>query len=85
MPHAEPVIAFDWGAMYYRLPNMIVVNSARSGEVTPAVKTAIDLMSQGKLNPAYMVSHKLPFEEVGKAYELFSRRQDGAVKVLISV
>ena len=85
MPHAEPVFPFDWGAMYFKLPNMIVTNSARSNEVTPAVKTAIELMAQGRLDPSYMVSHRLPFEEVGKAYELFSKRQDNAVKVLISV
>ena len=85
MPHGDPIVPIDWAGMYFKLPNMIVVNSARSNEVTPAVKTCVDLMVQGRLDPSYMISHRLPLEEVGKAYELFSKREDNAVKVLISM
>jgi len=85
MPHGDPVFPFDWAAMYYKLANVIVTNSARAGEVVDSVKVAVDLMAQGRLDPSHMISHKLPFDEVGRAYEMFSRRTDGAVKVLITV
>jgi L-iditol 2-dehydrogenase len=83
MPHGDPIVPFEWAAMYSKLPQMIVTNSARSNEVTPAVKTSMELMAQGRLDPSYMVTHNVPFTNVGQAYEHFSRRTDGAIKVLI--
>ena len=85
MPHGGPVFPFDWGGMYYKLPTILVTNSARAGEVADNVKVAVDLMAQGRIDPSFMVSHKVPFSEVGRAYELFSRRVEGAVKVLITL
>jgi len=83
MPHGDPIVPFDWGAMYMKLPTMLVINSARSNEVTPAVRTSMELMAQGRLDPSYMVTHNVPFLEVGTAYENFSKRTNGAIKVLI--
>jgi threonine dehydrogenase-like Zn-dependent dehydrogenase len=85
MPHGDPVFPFDWGSMYFKLPNIIVTNSARAGEVVDVVTTAVDLMAQGRIDPSKMISHDVPFNDVGRAYELFSRRTDGAVKVIIKM
>jgi L-iditol 2-dehydrogenase len=85
MPHGDPIFPFDWAGMYYKLPNIIVTNSARAGEVVDNVKIAVDLFAQGKLDPSFMVTHKVPFAELSRAYEMFSRRTDGAVKVLITL
>jgi threonine dehydrogenase-like Zn-dependent dehydrogenase len=85
MPHGDPVFPFDWGSMYMKLPNIIVTNSARAGEVVDVVKTAVDLIAQGRLDPSPMITHDVPFSDVGRAYELFSRRLDGAVKPIIKL
>ncbi len=85
MPHGEPVFPFEWAAMFNRLAHVIVTNSARAGEVVPAVQTCVDLVAQGRLDMSYMVTHRLPLSEVGRAYELFSGRKDNAVKVLIAI
>jgi threonine dehydrogenase-like Zn-dependent dehydrogenase len=85
MPHGEAVFPFEWALMYSRLPNIIVTNSARAGEVFPYVVKCVDLVSRGRLDLSYLVSHHIPFDEVGRAYELFSRRTDNAVKVVIDL
>jgi len=85
MPHGEPVFPFDWASMYYKLANVVVTNSARAGEVAGSVKTAVELIAQGRIDPSAMITHDVPFNEVGRAYEMFSRRTDGAVKVLIKL
>jgi L-iditol 2-dehydrogenase len=85
MPHGEPVFPFEWATMYNRLPNIIVTNSARAGEVFPAVVTCVDLVAKGRIDLSYLVTHRVPFDNVGEAYELFSRRNDNAVKVLINL
>src|SRR5687767_1186098 len=85
MPHGDPVFPFDWGTMYMKLPNIIVCNSARSGDVVGVVKTAVDLIAQGRINPRPMISHNVDFADVGKAYEMFSNRTDGCVKPIIRI
>jgi L-iditol 2-dehydrogenase len=85
MPHGDPTFMFNWATMYSKLPNIIVTNSARAGEVTPNVQTCVDLVASGQLDLSYLVTHRFPFEDVSHAYELFSERKDGAIKVVIKV
>jgi threonine dehydrogenase-like Zn-dependent dehydrogenase len=85
MPHGDPVFPFDWGSMYYKLPNIIVTNSARAGEVVDVVKVAVELIRQGRIDPGRMITHDVELGNVGRAYELFSRRIEGAVKPIIKL
>jgi threonine dehydrogenase-like Zn-dependent dehydrogenase len=85
MPHGDPVFPFDWGSMYSKLPNIIVTNSARAGEVVDVVKVAVELIRQGRIDPARMITHDVELDNVGRAYELFSRRIEGAVKPIIKL
>jgi L-iditol 2-dehydrogenase len=85
MPHGDPIFPFDWGTMYMKLPNIIVCNSARSGDVVGVVKVAVDLIAQGRIDPRPMITHDVPFNDVGRAYEMFSNRTDGCVKPIIQI
>ncbi len=84
MPHGDPVFPFDWGTMYLKLPTILVCNSARSGDVVGVVKTSVDLIAQGRLDPSPMITHNVPFNDLRNAYEMFSNRTDGCVKPIIS-
>ena len=79
MPHGDPVFPFNWATMYSKLPNIIVTNSARAGEVYPAVVTMVDLIAKGRLDLSYMISHHVPFNDVSRAYEMFSNRTDNSM------
>ncbi len=68
-----------------KLPTIHVTNSARSDDVADVVKAAVDLIAQGRIDPGKMITHDVPFSDVGLAYELFSRRTDGAVKPIIDM
>jgi 2-desacetyl-2-hydroxyethyl bacteriochlorophyllide A dehydrogenase len=85
MPHGDPVFPFNWAVMYNKLPNIIVTNSARAGEVYPSVVTMVDLIAKGRVDLGYMISHHVPFNDVGRAYEMFSNRTDNSMKVLIDL
>jgi threonine dehydrogenase-like Zn-dependent dehydrogenase len=85
MPHGGDVFPFNWWTMYEKLPRMIVVNSRRAGEVVEAVRTVVDLVGQGRLDFSRLVTHRVPFENLGEAYDMFAARRDGAIKVVISV
>ena len=42
-----------------------------------------DLIVAGKAKPSFLVSHRLPLEDVPTAYDRFDKRTDGYVKVLL--
>lgn len=85
MAHTEDVFPFNWTAMYDKLPRVVVTNSARSGDRVESVKTAVDLVAQGRLDFSYLVTHRLPFKDLQQAYDLYSAKAHSAMKVLINV
>jgi threonine dehydrogenase-like Zn-dependent dehydrogenase len=53
---------------------------------TPVLNYIGDLMQktrEGRIDPAFVVTHELPLEKAPKGYEIFERKQDGAIKVLL--
>ena len=43
-----------------------------------------DLIIAGRAEPSFVVSKELPLEEAPGAYEMFQKKRDGAVKVLLA-
>jgi threonine dehydrogenase-like Zn-dependent dehydrogenase len=85
MAHSEEIFPFNWQMMYEKLPRMIVTNSARAGNRVESVRTCVDLVAQGRLDFSYLVTHRLPFNELQRAYDLYSAKTHSAMKVVISV
>jgi threonine dehydrogenase-like Zn-dependent dehydrogenase len=85
MTHTEDVFPFDWGMMYSKLPTMIVTNSAVSGDRVDCVKTGVELVAQGRLDPAYLITHRLSWRDVNDAFDLYSSKRDSSLKVLMQV
>jgi L-iditol 2-dehydrogenase len=85
LTHTEDIFPFNWAAMYAKLPHMMVVNSQQANEVVPSVRTCVDLVAQGRLDFSYLVTHRLPFDQLAKAYDLYSAKKDNSIKVLMSM
>lgn len=43
----------------------------------------IDHVMAGRLNPKGLITHRIPLEEVGEAYRMFSRKLDNMIKPLL--
>jgi threonine dehydrogenase-like Zn-dependent dehydrogenase len=85
MTHTEDIFEFNWAMMYSKLPNIIVTNSAAAGERVDNVKIAVDLVNQGRFDVAHMVTHRLSWKDVSRAFELYSKKNEESLKVLMSV
>jgi threonine dehydrogenase-like Zn-dependent dehydrogenase len=48
------------------------------------IRTAVDLMAAGVLDPAPLYTHKLPLDRLGEALELTRTRPDGFLKALVT-
>jgi threonine dehydrogenase-like Zn-dependent dehydrogenase len=81
--HDEDVFEFDWTAMTSKLPRMIVTNSARSGDMPDTVAVTVDLVSQGRLSVDHLLTHRMGWEEVGRAYETYSGKLENSLKVVM--
>lgn len=48
------------------------------------VERLLPLVHSGRLEPTRLISHRLPLAEGRRAYELFDKRDDGCVKVVLA-
>ena len=82
--HDEDVFPFDWNAMTGKLPRMVVTNSARTGNMPDTVAATVDLVSQGRLSLDHLLTHRMGWEDVGRAYELYSGKLENSLKVVMN-
>jgi threonine dehydrogenase-like Zn-dependent dehydrogenase len=82
--HDEDVFPFDWNAMTGKLPHIIVTNSARSGDMPDTVAATVDLVQQGRLSLQHLMTHRMGWQDVGKAYEIYSGKLDNSLKVVMN-
>lgn len=68
-------------AEFFRL-NLNLISTV-GPNVQPNFSLARDLIAQGRVDVAPLVTHVLPFEDIQCGYELFADRRDGAIKVVM--
>ncbi len=65
-----------------RRKEIAIINIRRQNE---CVQAAIDLVASGKVNADFMITHRFPFEQTQKAFDLVAGYYDGVIKAMISV
>ncbi|MBI2172413.1 MAG: zinc-binding dehydrogenase [Chloroflexi bacterium] len=85
LAHDQDTFMLNYDSMTAQLPTILVVNSARSGHMPKAVAQCVDLVAQGRMDLTYMVSHRLGLKDVQKAYDLYSEKDEGIIKVVMEV
>ena len=43
----------------------------------------LDLIQRGKIDPSFVITHRVSFAEVPDAYAMFQEKRDGCIKVVI--
>lgn len=77
-----------YGGLGDKIPLGAFVNKAltlRSGQthVQRYLRPLLDMIEQGKIDPSFIVTHHVPLEQAPEAYELFKKKQDGCIKVVL--
>ena len=81
----EDVIPFQYVKMLRKMPTILPTISASSEDPTRAIKEAVSLAAQGRLDVDWLVTHRLPFDEAPHAYEMYEGYLDNIVKVIMEV
>ena len=43
----------------------------------------IDFIRQGKIDPSFVVTHRLPLSQAQHGYEIFREKKDGCIKIVL--
>jgi threonine dehydrogenase-like Zn-dependent dehydrogenase len=80
VPDGETHPSFPYTRLFRQ--NITLIGSV-GADVVPNYSLARDMIVQGRVNVAPLITHVLPFAEIQRAYELFVDREDGAIKVVL--
>ena len=77
-----------YGGYLDKLPFGSIVNKAltvKSGQthVQRYLKPLLDLVEQKRIDPSFVISHRLPLEQAPEGYRMFRDKQDECIKVVL--
>lgn len=82
---ADEFIPVEHNLLMERQPTLIPTTGGRLRDPMAPIKTMVDLKERGWCDPGQMLTHRLPFAEVQKAFELYESQQDGIIKAVMTV
>ncbi len=72
-------LAFDYGTFFFKGQSM-GTGQCNTKQYNAGLR---DLITEGKANPSFLVSHELPLANAAEGYDQFDRRVDGWTKVVL--
>ncbi len=82
---ADQFIPVEHELLMERQPTLIPTTGGRLRDPMAPIKTMVELKQRGWCDPGQMLTHRLPFEEVQQAFELYEGQQDGIIKVVMTI
>ena len=82
---ADELIPVEHNLLMERQPQLIPTTGGRLREPMAPIKTMVELKRRGWCDPGQMLTHRMPFGEVQRAFELYEGQQDGIIKVVMTV
>lgn len=77
--YVEPTFPFPVGPAFSK-GLTLRIGTTPSRNFTPQLMA---LMASGRLDPSPMITHRMPLEQAKHGYEIFDRKEEDAVKVLL--
>jgi threonine dehydrogenase-like Zn-dependent dehydrogenase len=47
------------------------------------VPKLLDLIRSGKIDPSFVVTHRIPLSQAPRGYDIFRAKKDGCIKVVL--
>ena len=81
----ERKITFDYLAAISKQLTMIGTVSATCEDPARPIQEAVDILSKGKIDLSWMITHRFAFDEAPAAYDLYANRNDGLIKLILDI
>ena len=82
---ADAFIPVEHNLLMERQPTLIPTTGGRLRDPMAPIKTMVALKERGWCDPGQMLTHRLPFAEVQRAFELYESQQDGIIKAVMTI
>jgi threonine dehydrogenase-like Zn-dependent dehydrogenase len=81
-------IAGVYGGVADKIPLGALMNKGltiKTGQthVHKYVPRLLDFIRQGKIDPSFVVTHRMPLSDAPYGYEIFRKKQDGCIKIVL--
>jgi len=57
---------------------------ARSGDMPQAVEETVALVQQGRLDLTHLMTHRMSWLDVDKAYDIYSNKKENSFKIVMN-
>lgn len=81
----DPHFRFDFRYIRDNDLTIISTSSTRSGNMHRYVRHAVDMVHQNRIDPNFLITHKMVVDDIQKAFEMFESRSDGIIKVILDL
>ena len=82
---ADDFVPVEHNYIMDKQPRMIGTTGARSGDPTTQIKHMVALRQRGWCEPVDLITHRMDFSDVQKAYDMYDTQQDEIIKVIIDI
>ncbi len=82
-PEQDFVVEMDCSGFRNRNAILVSIAAGHTKDVRTHIETMIELKQRGWWDPAEMITHRLKFDDVKQAYDMYTDRDDGVVKVVM--
>ena len=80
--HTTPV---DTSSLLQNTATIIPTSGAGSGDPIGHIQNMVELKARGWWDPGEMVTHRMKFDDVNRAHDMYENREDNVVKVVMSL
>ncbi|MBC8281122.1 MAG: zinc-binding dehydrogenase [Chloroflexi bacterium] len=81
----EREVTFDYLGAISKQLTMIGTVSATCESPARPIQEAVDLLSKGKIDLSWVITHRFPFDDAPKGYDLYANRGDGLIKLVLEI
>lgn len=81
----NPTVPIDARSLLYRNAKLISTAAGASGSVTNHIHQMVALKQRGWWDPAELITHRLPFDDLADAFRMYDTRADGILKAVMSM
>ena len=81
----EEMIPLEHNWLMEKQPRIIPTTGARSGDPISHIQEIVALRQRGWCDPAPLVTHRMGFSDVQRAYDMYDQREDNIIKVVMNI
>ena len=82
---SDDFVPLEHNLLMDKQPTIIPTTGARSGDPISQIQDIVSLRQRGWCDPSQLITHRMGFSDVQKAYDMYEQRQDNIIKVVMNI